>query len=263
MNKEIAKKKYLGMENYNNQGFLMKIVDYINANKIIVEFAEPYKHIVKSRVDRFLKGDIQNHNAPSLYGVGIVGYKYPTHASDGKKHLKEYLTWRNMLGRCYDETRRYKNPAYYDVSVCDEWLYYPNFYEWIHNQENYDTLMSINDMAIDKDILIKGNREYRPDRCCLVPTNVNNILLKSDAIRGDLPIGVYYLKRNKKYAAQCGGKVNRTYLGLYSTPEEAFEVYKEFKEKQIKKLAEEEYQKHTIIKACYEALMNYKVEITD
>ena len=258
-----ARDKYLGMENYNNQGFLMKIVDYINFNKVTVEFAEPYKHIVKSRIRDFTKGTIQNHNAPSLCDVGIVGYKYPTHDESGKRCLKEYQTWTNMIKRCYDEEHRYKNPAYYDVSVCDEWLYYPNFYEWIRSQENYNILMSINDMAIDKDILVKGNREYKPDRCCLVPTNVNNILLKSDAIRGDLPLGVHYAKKNKKYIASCGGKKNHTYLGIYSTPEEAFEVYKEFKERQIKKLAEEEYQKHTIIKPCYEALMNYKIEITD
>ena len=88
-------------------------------------------------------------------------------------------------------------------------------------------------------------------------------MLKSNAIRGDLPIGVQYLKRNDKYVAHCGGKANPNYLGLYSTPEEAFLVYKQFKEKQIKALAKSEYEKGTIIKKCYDALMNYEVEIDD
>lgn len=255
--------KYLGKENYNNQGYLMKVIEYNGYDNIIVEFSEPYKNKVKTRVDHFLKGDIRNPYAPCICGIGIVGTKYQTHTKDGKNYLREYLMWTNMIGRCYDEEYRYKNPSYYDCTCEEEWFYYENFYEWLHKQENYKILNEIDDIAIDKDILQKGNRIYGPTRCCLVPQRVNNIMLKSNAIRGDCPIGVFYHKVNGTYIAQCGGKGNYQYLGRYSTPKEAFLVYKNYKEKEIKEVAQEEYNLRHITKQCYEALMKYEVEITD
>ena len=261
--KENAKIKYLGMDGVNNKGFPMKIVEYNNSKDITVEFLGPYKYVTKSRLDRFKSGYIHNPYAPWLFDVGIVGKKYPTHDSKGIKYTKEYLTWTNMIRRCYDESVRYKNLTYYDCMCCEQWMYYENFYEWMHSQENFDLLLSIDDMSIDKDIILKGNKMYNPDNCCLVPQRVNNLLLKSNNIRGQWPIGVHYLRKNNKFVAQCGGQDNHNYLGLYSTPEEAFYVYKDFKEKQIKEIAEEEYSKGTIIKRCYDALMSYEVEITD
>lgn len=53
------------------------------------------------------------------------------------------------------------------------------------------------------------------------------------------------------------------YLGFYSTPEKAFYVYKAYKEKIIKQVAEFEYSKGNITEQCYEAMMKYEVEITD
>ena len=32
--------------------------------------------------------------------------------------------------------------------------------------------------GIDKDILVKGNKVYSPNTCCLVPKNVNNLFIK-------------------------------------------------------------------------------------
>ena len=47
------------------------------------------------------------------------------------------------------------------------------------------------------------------------------------------------------------------------TIKEAFLDYKECKESYIQQIAQEEYNKGSITKRCYEAMMNYKVEITD
>ena len=53
----------------------------------------------------------------------------------------------------------------------------------------------------------------------------------------------------------------RKYLGLYDTPEKAFEVYKQFKEKYIKRVAD--HYKDQIPEKLYQALYNYKVDIND
>lgn len=80
------------------------------------------------------------------------------------------------------------------------------------------------------------------------------------------PIGVYYVKRNNTFKAQCNNPFQnnkRIGLGEYSSPEIAFRKYKEYKEKIIRKVAEIDFTKSNITKECYNAMMSYKVEITD
>ena len=171
-----------------------------------------------------------------------------------------------MLQRCYDEKTKKKYNYYKDVSCCEEWLLYENFHEWLHLQPNFNKWVNENRWAIDKDILTKGNKIYAPDMCCLVPPNVNSLFTKHEKGRGEYPIGVYYVKRNNTYKAQCNNPLKekkRIGLGEYSSPLIAFEKYKEYKEYVIKEVAKYELQKENITTQCYEAMMNYNVEITD
>jgi hypothetical protein len=58
-------------------------------------------------------------------------------------------------------------------------------------------------MALDKDILYKGNKIYSPDTCVFVPQEINALFVKNDANRGDLPIGVFYtLTKTNKYGVK-------------------------------------------------------------
>lgn len=113
-------------------------------------------------------------------------------------------------------------------------------------------------MHLDKDILIKGNKIYSPNTCIFVPQKINSLFTKRNSVRGEYPIGVTYSKKNHKFEPQVQG---RGWLGYYDTPEESFEVYKKNKEKRIKEIADE-YKNKIPIK-LYDALYDYKVEITD
>ena len=154
------------------------------------------------------------------------------------------------------------------MTCCEEWLLYENFYEWLHNQENFNKWYSEDKWDLDKDILKKGNKIYSPETCCLVPHNVNSLFSKGDISLQNLPIGVF--KRNDRYGYQAqiiyGKNKNRaksTYYN-YPTPEDAFYLgYKPTKEEYIKRIAQEEYEKGNRTKRCYDAMMNYQVEITD
>lgn len=192
---------------------------------------------------------------PSVYGVGIVGTKYPT--SKNGKTIKEYKTWSGMIERCFCKRNYRRWETYKDKECCEEWINYENFYEWLHSQENFDKWLNGSKWCLDKDILNKGNKVYSPDTCCLVPQNVNLIFVTKRKGREKLPVGVRYVK-NKYVAANRG-----EYLGRYSTLEEAFLTYKKAKEEHIKKVAQEEYDKGNITKQCYDAMMKYEVEITD
>lgn len=254
-------KFHLYEEKYNNQGSLMKIVEYIGNNNIVVEFQDKYKFRVNSIYGNFKKGSIKNPFYPSVYGIGITGNKYPR--SINCKMTKEYDTWIHILQRCFDNKLKEKQPSYKDKECCEEWLYYPNFYEWLHSQSNFDKWYIGKRWAVDKDILVKGNKIYSPETCCLVPQNANCLFLKREAKRGKYPIGVRC--KENSFIAVCHNPLTdkNEELGCYSTPENAFQAYKKRKEDLIKQVAEIEYSKENITKQCYEAMINYEVEITD
>lgn len=246
-------------ENY--QGCFMKIVEYNKADDIIVEFQDEYKGRVHTSYDSFLKRKVKNPYYKSVYGVGRIGDKYSSRYNG--KQSKEYVTWYNMLDRCYGNKIKEKHPTYKDVICCDEWLLFENFYEWLHSQKNFDKWLNGEKWHLDKDILVKGNKVYSPETCCLVPINVNSLFVKSNATRGNLPIGVG--KERKKYKAQCNNPfTNKTeWLGSFYTVNEAFQAYKTYKENIIKQIAETEYKFGNITEECYRAMVNYVVEIND
>lgn len=261
------KEQRLGETKYNNQGCLMKIVEYINHDNIFVEFQDKYKCRVHTKYCHFKSGGVRNPYHPNVFGVGIVGNRYS--AKINGVHTKEYKAWEGMIARTFGYKPKVKRPKYEGVTCCHEWLLYENFYDWLHSQENFDKWLKGDLWAIDKDIIIKNNKIYSPDVCCLVPLNVNCLFSKSDKSRGKYPIGVYFHKGLNKFCAQISrrdktkNKNQQDCLGYYDTPEEAFQAYKEAKELYIKQVAEEEYAKGNITKRCYEAMMNYEVEITD
>lgn len=251
----------IGKENINHQGYKMKIVEYYDSRNVIVEFQDKHKTRIHTKYQHFESGNIKNPYSKSVLGVGMVGSKYPVKINN--KHTKEYVAWRSMLCRCFDKKYKQKFPTYNNVTCCEEWLYFENFYEWLHNQPNFDKWFNGDKWAVDKDILVKGNKIYSPEKCCLVPYEINALFVRQDSSRGVLPIGVR--KREYGYQAICSDPYTHKTktIGRCKTIEGAFSIYKEYKENIIKQVAQEEYDKGNIIKSCYEAMINYKVEITD
>lgn len=253
---------HLNEERLNQNGCPMKIIEYIDNRNIVVEFQDEYRAKVKTSYGNFKRGIVRNPYYPAVYGAGISGNKYPIIVDS--EPAKEYSIWRSIIGRCYDEKIKAKQPTYKDVTCCDEWLLYDNFYEWLHNQPNFNKWYDGCRWAVDKDILNKGNKVYSPENCCLIPQNVNCLFLKRESERGEYPIGVRY-RDGYGFLASCHNPfTNRSEdLGSYSTPEKAFYVYKDYKEDIIKQVANTEYNSGNITKACYEAMMNYEVKIDD
>lgn len=255
----LLKEKRLGTTKLNSDGDLMKIVGYKDNKNVVVQFQDDYKYECVNSWKNFEKGSIKNPYHPSVYDVGIIGSKYP-YSYNGKSN-KEYITWKDMLRRCFN--RKGALPVYKNIVCCNEWLHYESFYAWLHSQENFDKWLDGNRWHLDKDILVKGNRIYSPDTCCLVPFYVNN-LFKVSGNKSELPVGVYYNeKNNKKYYAKCRHPYinsKHIFLGSYWTILEASNAYKTYKENLIKEIAQEEYNKGNITKECYEAMMRYKIE---
>lgn len=125
-------------EKLNNQGCLMKIVEYNSASDIVVEFQDEYKYRTNTIYANFKSASIRNPYYPSIYVIGITGCKYPTKTENNDRPTKEYSIWRSILERSFVKKIKEKQPTYKDVSCCSEWINFENFYEWLHSQPNFD-----------------------------------------------------------------------------------------------------------------------------
>lgn len=165
---------------------------------------------------------------------------------------KIYDIWYNIIVRCKNE----KYPTYLKCDVCKEWEIFNNFKNWYINHY-YE--VENEKMCVDKDILYKHNKTYSPQTCCIVPETLNMILTNRYRFRGHLPVGVTF--KDGKYMSKCKIDSKDKYIGLFDTSTEAFNAYKNVKEKHIKEMAEKFKSKIPI--NVYNALMNYTVEIND
>ena len=232
-----------------------KILKYNDSKNVEIQFLKTgYETSVG--LGNIKNGRVKDLYAPSVYGVGISGAKYPI--SKGGVLTKEYMLWCNMLKRCYSDTYQKKYPTYKGCKMSDKFKSYEYFYEWCHNQIGFDN----EGWHLDKDLLVKGNKVYSEDSCIFIPKEINLLLTKSTASRGEHLIGVYWSKTNKAFRACVNkNKGASEHLGYYNTELEAFNAYKQAKESFVKEQANK--WKDKIDPRAYEALMNYTVEITD
>ena len=208
------------------------------------------------RLGDIKSGKVKDKYLPSVCGVGIVGNKYSI--SEGGVQIKEYTLWNSMLKRCYSDCSKKKRPTYEGCKVSNKFKSYEYFYEWCNKQIGFNN----KDWQLDKDLLVKGNKIYSEDSCVFLPHEINTVLIKCTASRGEYLIGVCWSKKDKTFVARVNNsKGKREYLGSFNTELEAFNAYKEAKEFFIKELASK--WKSQIDERAYNALMNYQVEITD
>ena len=255
-----------------NEGCVIKIVKYNDTGDVIVEFQDEHKYRVHANYQAFKKGKCKNPFYPSVYGYGYLGTDKEGNTpnvnefKDGKWCVTwEYNKWMSMLQRCFDNKLKERNPTYKNVTCCNRWLCFANFlkdFAILKQEYNWSEDKKLN---LDKDILHKDNKVYSLENCILVPDYINFLFIKSDAKRGDYPIGVSYRKDRKKYQALCHVNGKLKGLGYYSTPLEAFSAYKIAKENEIKRIANDCVLKGFITQdsRLYNAMMGYQIKIDD
>ena len=162
----------------NTRGSEYVVVEYLNYEKITVEFCDEHKYRVIKGGDCVKSGNIKNPYAPLLFGVGYHGVgPHKSKAGSTKKgfaSLPAYSAWTNMLSRCYD--KNYLDPHLYENSeVHPDWHCFQTFADWY-----YDKLKIAEwegRKCLDKDILGDGTI-YSPETCCLVPASINRSISK-------------------------------------------------------------------------------------
>lgn len=182
-----------------------------------------------------------------IYGVARNDYK-DSCVDDSGKLIDSYNIWYGMIRRCYDSKSHEYKKTYIGCFVCDEWLYFSNFKKWF--DENY-----IEGYALDKDILVHGNKTYSPETCCFVPDEINTIFIKNERNRGKYMIGVYH--NGAHFTSRISKWGKETYLGCFNSEKEAFLAYKKEKEDFIKQVAN--IYKDKLPLKTYNALMGYEI----
>lgn len=180
-----------------------------------------------------------------MYGVGIMDaeYKVTQHVElpkvNGKRNQKMvwkcpyYARWVDMLKRCYCPKYLAKYPTYHGVTVCNEWLTFSNFREWL-----VESGWNMKD-SIDKDFLQGSEGKiYSPETCVFISSGLNNFMLKGG--RSGHGVTVRQKASGIKYEARCSDpfKENKPSLGLFDTFEEAHLAWRACKHKYACRLAE-------------------------
>ena len=159
-----------------------------------------------------------------VFGHGINDAKYIVRPRiEGKLYICPfYSKWHGMFKRCYSEKAHKQRPKYAECSVCDEWLIFSNFKDWMTKQD-------WRGKDLDKDLAVSGNKVYSPDRCIFVTQEINKLLDDHGAARGEQPQGVYFDKRYGTFQSCCNNNGQKKHLGSFSNAEGASGAYKKFK----------------------------------
>jgi len=229
-------------------GHQFEVVAREDNGRFKIKFKSPVEYEQSVHGSNIISGSIANAFIPSHSGKGYLGL------GRSGAESKVYRTWAGMLKRCYDY--RPKAVTYHDCVVCNEWLHLKNFEDWFIEQVVQE------EWELDKDLLIKGNKIYSPTTCVFLPREINAFLTSRKNHRGEWPIGVTYHSRIGKWQATCNTNGwTEPYIGVYTSPNEAFLAYKEVKERYAKHLAEK-WSGVIDVKAI-EALQFYSIDISD
>ncbi len=231
-----------------------KIVKYNDSRNVEIQFINTGFETTVQLGD-IRSGKVKDPYSPSVFGVGVAGTKYLNRVN-GRK-TKEYVLWCHMFERCYSDAYKKKYPTYEVCKVSDNFKSYEYFYEWCHKQVGFNK-----EWHLDKDLLIKGNKVYSEDTCVFLPSEINSLLTKREALRGEHLIGVSWCKKANAFKASVNkNKGKQEHLGYFKTEIEAFKAYKIAKEAFVKEQANKWKGKIDI--RAYSALMNYQVDIDD
>lgn len=162
-----------------------------------------------------------------VFGVGIndsetLTKKRTTYRDKNGKKIEiilwecpYYRTWHDMIRRCYSSQSQKKRPSYNDCIVAEEWLTFSSFKRWMVSEKSTCVDFKGRKLALDKDILLEGNRVYSPNTCCFVSPTLNSFFLKGGGISNEYLMGV---SRHKKdlhkghsapYIGRCSNPFHR------------------------------------------------------
>ena len=108
-----------------------------------------------------------------LFGVGINDMRGWSYCAKNytKLEYRIYKLWSSMLQRCYWPKTWEKRPQYKGCTVCERWKKLSNFANDVQQLDGFEEWKRNPNkrIALDKDSIEHGNREYAPEKCRFLP----------------------------------------------------------------------------------------------
>ena len=164
-------KSLIGNEYITNEGYTVKIIDYVDTKNVLVKFVDRPDVQIWSSQQNIKNGQIKNPYHKSVYNRGFYGMGIYTARKNNIK-TEECVKWFSMFVRCYDEKYHKRQPTYIECEVSDEFCNFQNFANWYYHHK----YVCKYPLEIDKDLLYEGNKIYSPSTCCLIPKEINATL---------------------------------------------------------------------------------------
>jgi len=200
-----------------NEGYKLVLIDGGSRNLYVSIQIENW--ITEVRMEGVKIGNIKYPFHPSVFNVGYYGKGRHTSTSNGKA-TKTYQLWKDMLRRSYCPKYHAKRPTYEEAAVNREWHNFQAFADWFE-QSNYQE-----GWHLDKDLLSGDSKIYSTDTCLFIPMALNLFLTNTKSDNTSGYVGVSARADGKWIATISDIKTKKKiHIGLFSTPEEASQVY--------------------------------------
>lgn len=170
----------IGEKFTNTFGTVFEIVEYTTANDLVVRFLDGHNYETHATYQSCKKGNCKNPFDRTILGVGYLGLREngtipPTQKiiNGKKKHSKEYIAWYNMINRCYNKSVWIDRPEYKNCFVDEKLQCFAYFLDHVHEIEGYELLYTRDNIELDKDIKVPGNKIYSIETCMFVTRQQN------------------------------------------------------------------------------------------
>lgn len=218
-------RQHIGKEFTTNEGYKAIVID--GGSKLrycTIQIEDWVKEVIFSSIE---KGAIKYPYHPSVYGVGYLGEgKY-----SNKTHKKIYKVWQSLLTRCYCPKYQQKKPTYIGVVVCKEWHNLQTFGKWMDNYYPTDG----SKYELDKDLKSGDAKIYSPLTAMFIPQHLNVFMATTYSSNTSGHTGVCWDKESGKWIAGIFIDSRRKHLGFFTDIKEASEVYKQARDRQVKR----------------------------
>jgi hypothetical protein len=254
----VAARKYFVGDVFTTNGGSKAVITDVNTGKkqyVKIKWLDEFEHEMLVCSTNLSNGSVQNPYEKTISNVGYLGAGY--NKTGGRKQTLEYATWYSMFNRSYSEAYQTKKPTYDECEVSSEWHCFDDFLRWTETAIGW----GLDSYQMDKDLLHKGNKEYCPEFCVMLPRKLNMLIVNRVGGRGEYPIGVHKEAKRNQYTAQFKEFDGAKKLKRFWTVEEAFNYYKTNKERVVKEAAE--IYKDQIDPRAYQALMSWEILIDD
>ncbi len=163
---------------------MIKIGSYYNSNKygkvVVLSKEENDYYKVKflrtGTIKKFRSSQIKNGDIRDCYSKSVCGVACTGDIKTKGKYKPYYSVWHDMINRCYNPNNK-QSETYKNVTVCDEWLIFKNFYDEVKEIEGFDeVLFEKGELVLDKDIKQRflKHKIYSKNTCKWVSKRENN-----------------------------------------------------------------------------------------